>query len=91
MSLPPALSVTQGESVTIDCQSTGIPAPAISWQKDGSNLLTSQRVLIDANGVVNILGAISVDAGIYTCTAQNPVGNATANTSLNVIGGTELL
>ena len=60
--------------------------PDISWQKDGSDLIANQRIVINANGTVDIVGVISLDAGTYTCTAQNAVGSASASTTLGVIG-----
>lgn len=64
--------VTEGDNVTLSCNASGVPAPSISWTKDGS-LLTSSF------GGVRITSVNRTDSGEYQCVAINSVGNATSD------------
>ena len=60
-------SVTEGESVPLVCVATGHPSPTVTWTKDG-------RTVEDNN--VTIVKSTRGDAGDYTCTATNGVGES---------------
>ena len=61
--------VVEGESVSLDCNATGNPAPNVTWTKDGNNsvLYQGERYTID-----NITRQ---QAGRYICTAENGIGS----------------
>ena len=84
LSLSPMFTITQGASLTLDCQVSGSPTPSIMWFKDGAPLIGNNRVTVGET--VSIVGAFSSDAGTYMCLAQNSIGNSTASTVLSVIG-----
>lgn len=84
VSLSPMFTITQGASLTLDCQASGSPTPSIMWFKDGAPLTGNNRVTV--GDTVSIVGAFSIDAGTYMCLAQNSIGNSTASTVLSVIG-----
>ena len=86
VSLTPAVSLTQGDSFTLNCQPTGNPAPTVSWTKDGVTISSSTPRITVTGGVVTITGATLVEAGLYRCQAQNSLGSATATTSITVNG-----
>ena len=85
VSLLPYLNATQGSHVTLDCDVTGYPDPAVTWYKDGSVLVTNDRVMIQNNSVT-IDSALSTDSGAYTCSAGNVAGNRSATIELTVLG-----
>ncbi|XP_025060802.1 hemicentin-2 [Alligator sinensis] len=61
----------------LTCYTTGVPAPAVSWSKDGAQLGnrgSSYRIL--PTGALEINQAMPVHAGRYTCTARNAAGMA---------------
>ena len=61
--------VVEGESVSLDCNATGIPAPNVTWTKDGNNsvLYQGERYTIDS--------ITRQQAGRYICTAENGIGS----------------
>ena len=71
------------------CTSTGIPAPEISWYRNGTvlNSSTDARVTLSESssamldcGVNNVTQTLTLndtmdnDSGVYTCTSMNEVG-----------------
>ena len=58
-----------GHQVRLSCQAEGKPEPEVSWRKNGYNLLDKQ-----GSSVLVIQNIMERDAGAYTCTARNVVG-----------------
>ena len=89
MDLPVPLTHTEGERFELVCSFTGIPAPEIRWEKDGSVF-----ILGDGRRVTNSTGRSQLeinslafsDAGVYTCSVSNVAGNATRSVRLEVRG-----
>ena len=89
MDLPVPLTHTEGERFELVCSFTGIPAPEIRWEKDGSLF-----ILGDGRRVTNSTGRSQLeinslalsDAGVYTCSVSNVAGNATRSVRLEVRG-----
>ena len=87
------LDVIEGRNGSITCTATGYPAPTVVWQNsDGSSLnnnrLVSGPVNMLPTGVGNeisvsvelkVIGAIREDDRMYRCSANNIIGNTTAN------------
>lgn len=66
--------------------------PTVSWQKDGSPLRSDGRLLIRAEGERHTLllrEARAADAGSYTATATNELGQASCAALLAVRPGRE--
>ncbi|XP_054272557.1 hemicentin-1-like [Macrosteles quadrilineatus] len=66
-SADPQVAVVEGLPLTLRCPVTGTPPPAIAWVKDGAPQ--------DGGEMFTVAAATSHDAGNYTCTATNHVGN----------------
>jgi titin len=65
----------------------GFPQPVISWTKNGQELLSKNglKVSYDHNHVKLEIKDVTVkDAGRYTCTARNEVGNSSSTADLVV-------
>ena len=89
MDLPAPTAHTEGDSFQLVCSFTGIPAPDICWEKDGSVFLLGEgRKVTNSTGrsqlVINSL-ALS-DAGVYSCSVRNVAGMDTRNVRLEVRG-----
>ena len=83
VSLPATVNATQGTTVTLDCDSSGIPQPNIFWYKD-DNLLSSGGRLTIEEDVLTIENAFTTDSGEYTCKAVSVVDTVSASTLLDV-------
>ncbi|CAI4229355.1 unnamed protein product [Auanema sp. JU1783] len=72
------IQVKEGNDLSIDCNANGIPAPTISWKKDGVLLedKTNSRLIVPS---VNL-----TDGGRYTCVAKNEAGQAQTDFAVDV-------
>ncbi|XP_009996158.1 PREDICTED: hemicentin-1 [Chaetura pelagica] len=82
------------QSVTLQCEAEGYPAPEVSWHKDGQQITESIRRRVLSTGGLQIVFVQPGDAGQYTCIAANLAGSSTASVELTVhippkIRGTE--
>lgn len=72
--------------ISLTCPTEGSPPPKITWKKDGEELASSDRYLIDNEGTLTILQAVSKDTGKYTCSAQNAAGVEEVTSSIDILG-----
>uniref|UniRef100_A0A481AWG2 non-specific serine/threonine protein kinase n=1 Tax=Sus scrofa TaxID=9823 RepID=A0A481AWG2_PIG len=82
--------VAPGADVLLKCIITANPPPQVSWQKDGSSLRSDGRLLIRSEGERHTLllrEARAADAGSYTVTATNELGQASCAAVLAVRPG----
>ena len=80
---------TKGDYFELVCSFTGIPAPKIHWEKNGSVLLLGEgRRIIKTSGrsQLEINNLTLSDAGVYTCSVTNVAGNVTRSVRLEVEG-----
>ncbi|XP_053098888.1 hemicentin-1 isoform X3 [Hemicordylus capensis] len=85
--MPSEVNVILGEDVQLSCKASGIPTPVIQWLKDGKPISSdeSQRIsLTSDSSLLNISGALTSDAGKYTCVATNPAGEEDRIFNVNV-------
>ena len=92
------VSVYEGESITITCTATGVPAPSVNWSRaDNSSLTDSRYVISDTSFSVmvndvyqvtrnlTIMSSVREDIGMeYSCIATNVLGTAQSNVSITV-------
>ena len=68
--------------MTLSCDATGNPLPAISWIKDGSPISNNSRISLSPNNKqLTITNVNRTDSGEYQCVASNRVGKDTSNAS----------
>ncbi|XP_005733181.1 hemicentin-1 isoform X1 [Pundamilia nyererei] len=91
--VPPVISsrggtvtVVVNEAVRLECEATGVPAPSITWLKDGSPVASvSHGIQVFAGGRVLSLDSAQVsDTGRYTCVAVNAGGEQHRDYDLKV-------
>ncbi|OPJ77524.1 hemicentin-1 isoform B [Patagioenas fasciata monilis] len=81
------LTVIEGSLISLICESSGIPPPSLTWEKNGSPLLAdlSGRVRVLSGGrQLQISIAERSDAASYACIASNVAGNTKKEYSLQV-------
>ncbi|KAK1155520.1 hemicentin-1-like [Acipenser oxyrinchus oxyrinchus] len=80
------VSVVQGNPTVLSCEAEGMPAPSITWLKEGWPIVSSARVSYGDGGRALLLGAVrDDDAGLYTCRASNSAGSSERSYSLRVL------
>jgi hypothetical protein len=76
--------------VRLTCQTLSYPAPSISWQKDGVDLVENQRIAFfqeDNFSTLEISRTYLEDSGFYTVTAKNELGSVSCHCNLIVDKG----
>lgn len=77
----------EGHLVQFLCEARGVPAPNITWFRDGVPLHPSTEAVYTRGGrQLQLRRAQGSDTGLYTCKASNPVGVAEKATWLEVYG-----
>ncbi|XP_016112004.1 hemicentin-1 [Sinocyclocheilus grahami] len=71
------VTVVTGQRAVLSCESTGIPAPQVSWKRNGSPLnvdLQSGAYRLMSSGSLIISSPSVEDEGYFECTVTNEVG-----------------
>ena len=87
--LPAPDTHTEGDRFELVCSFTGVPAPKIRWEKDGSLFLFGEgRWVINSTGrsQLEIYSLALSDAGVYSCSVSNVVGMDASSVRLEVRG-----
>ncbi|XP_069798458.1 hemicentin-1 [Narcine bancroftii] len=74
-----------GDTAVLECRTTGVPEPEVTWFKGDLELNPSSFLSIDRHrGILEIQEIQEVDAGDYTCVAMNDAGRASGQITLDV-------
>ena len=73
-------------SITIQCPTTGVPKPSVSWTKDGQELLSGGRYRVLDDGSLMINEAGEEDNARYTCTADSAAGEDSSTSMVKTVG-----
>ncbi|XP_041428394.1 hemicentin-2 isoform X1 [Xenopus laevis] len=73
----PHHSIIEGQPVSFTCECTGVPAPTLTWTKDGLPLEMEDSGLATAGGRIIQIGKVQVsDEGSYMCECSNEAGSS---------------
>lgn len=90
LKMPQDVTIRMGATARLECAARGHPAPVIAWQKDGGTDFPAARErrmhVMPDDDVFFITSVKAEDMGVYSCTAQNTAGAASANATLTVLG-----
>ena len=67
----------EGDSVSLNCNAMGCPAPFVAWSKIGVGVVSQDRWL-------NITNITKADRGQYQCFANNTCGSDVHVTSISL-------
>ncbi|XP_067083733.1 hemicentin-1 [Osmerus mordax] len=71
------VTVTTGLRAVLSCETTGIPAPTVSWKRNGTPLSVDQQPTtyrLLSSGSLVLSAPSNQDEGYFECTAANEVG-----------------
>ncbi|KAL9986930.1 hypothetical protein ACROYT_G001147 [Oculina patagonica] len=72
-------------NVTIQCPTSGVPRPKITWTKDGRILRTDGRYTVQPDGALLIDDADKEDSARFTCNADNVNGQDSASSTVQIV------
>uniref|UniRef100_A0A4W3GE92 Ig-like domain-containing protein n=1 Tax=Callorhinchus milii TaxID=7868 RepID=A0A4W3GE92_CALMI len=84
---PRLASVSQGQTVGLQCKAEGVPKPTYTWVTPQNNSLTTQgtgRLRVLRDGTLEIRYAQLQDSGAYQCVATNEAGRDSAGAVVSV-------
>ena len=73
------VTTLHGNRVSMVCEVSGIPAPQITWERDGMEVQRGGKVY-----TIDI--ARQGDNGNYSCIARNSAGEVNATSKLQILG-----
>ena len=73
-------------SITIQCPTSGVPTPTITWTKDGEQITNDSRYTIQDDGSLLISEAVDEDSARYTCIAESIFGEDSASSEVQIVG-----
>ncbi|KFO86633.1 Titin, partial [Buceros rhinoceros silvestris] len=80
-------TVTEGESVTLECHISGHPQPTVTWYRENYKIESSMDFQITFKaGLARLVirEAFAEDSGRFTCTATNQAGSVSTSCQLHV-------
>uniref|UniRef100_A0A8C9N9E0 Hemicentin-1 n=1 Tax=Serinus canaria TaxID=9135 RepID=A0A8C9N9E0_SERCA len=83
-SSPQTVMVHVNASALLECAAEGVPAPRITWRKDGPHLLCCRYSVLE-DGSLHIPWAQVADTGRYVCMATNAAGSERQRLDLHVL------
>jgi hypothetical protein len=93
LDVPHDIVTVAGRNIGFPCRAAGIPQPIISWEKDSSKTFPAaierRMHIIQDDHSLYILNVSKADAGFYTCSAANDVGEVGVSARLEVYGRVE--
>ncbi|CAO2637185.1 Hmcn1, partial [Lemmus lemmus] len=73
---PGEVSVIVNDPLELSCIASGIPAPKVSWMKDGRPFVQTDQVqILEGGAILRVSSAQVEDTGRYTCLASSPAGD----------------
>lgn len=73
--------------IKLECETRGLPLPAITWHKDDQPIISSSQALyIDKGQFLHIPRAQVSDSATYTCRVTNVAGTAEKSFHVDVYG-----
>ena len=71
-------------SITIQCHTSGVPTPTVTWTKDGRSIASGGMYTIQDDGSLLINEAFEEDTARYTCTADSVAGKNSASSTMQI-------
>ena len=71
-------------SITIQCHTSGVPTPTVTWTKDGQSIASVGMYTVQDDGSLLINEAFEEDTARYMCTAENVAGKNSASSTVQI-------
>ncbi|XP_072047598.1 myosin light chain kinase, smooth muscle-like [Amphiura filiformis] len=86
---PRSINVVEGSCVKLSCKIEGDPEPTLTWYKDDKELQSGERFILGVSSIgglhtLEIPAVLVTDAGNYTCTIKNDLGEESCTVAVRV-------
>jgi len=81
--IPVGMTVNVSQTAILKCTADGNPRPKVTWSKLNSSLPVGRQVL-DSSGALIVKDVRPGDDGVYSCRAENLLGQVSASAKLTV-------
>ena len=85
MNIGDNVTAASNTTITIRCPVSGVPTPAITWERDGVLLLDQDKISVRGDSLV-IRGTEVEDSAKYTCRVLNVAGMDELSSTLKIVG-----
>ena len=84
---PEDINAAIGETLSLSCNTSGVPSPSVSWFKNGQQLISGTgTVRVGLDHTLTLTGVQEGDSGAYQCRTSNKAGIALASAAVIVRG-----
>ena len=83
MQRPVGMTVNESQTAILKCTADGNPSPKVTWSKLNSSLPVG-RHLVESSGALIVKDVRPGDDGVYSCRAENLLGQVNASAKLTV-------
>ena len=73
-------------NITIQCPTSGVPTPTVTWTKDGEQVPGDGRYTVQDDGSLLISGAVEEDSARFTCIADSIIDKDRASSKVQIVG-----
>ena len=80
---PVEMTVNESQTAILKCTADGNPRPKVTWSKLDSSLPIGRHV-VESSGALIVKGIKRGDDGVYSCRAENLLGQVNASAKLTV-------
>ena len=80
------LTALTSTSITIQCPTSGVPTPTVTWTKDGQEITNDGRYTVQKDSSLLISEALEEDSARYTCIADSVTGKDSASSTVKIAG-----
>ncbi len=80
---PVGMSVNESQTAILKCTADGNPSPKVTWSRLNSSLSVDRHV-IESSGALIVKDVRPGDDGVYSCKAENLLGQVNASATLTV-------
>ena len=80
---PVGMTVNESQTAILKCTANGNPSPKVTWSKLHSSLPVG-RHMVESSGALTVRDVRPGDEGIYSCRAENFLGQVNASAELTV-------
>ena len=86
MNIGDNVTAASNTTISIRCPTSGVPTPAVTWLKDGVQIIEGDKFSITVDNSLVIKGAEVKENAKYTCSVESAFGKDDSSSIVRMIG-----